>query len=689
MSSLGSMSFYIDNKKRNSSNAINIPRRKPSIWIPNNNVTNCFICNLEFNLYNRKHHCRICGRIFCYNCSNWEFSENDLITLITPPDNMNTIFNKIKSKYNSNVRICNECNKYTSILSEKNNQKKIIFLSNLPITINELLILREVSKKWCQNINFLISLYRSIQYKLPYEKFSSLEKKMLWNHRYEFSNHFYLITKCLTSNKNKSTIEIDNLMNFYNKNNNKIYSCSSLLCRNDCKKYCKIENILEMGFNIDLNKYKTIKIYLLKLLLKIDENIIQLVMPWIIELSKKYISFGYILIKNSKNIKSLYSIYFEIKFCLSYDHNKNLEKLMNFFNKKINKNIFNDIRKSEELIKFVRLLIDKKYINKDKEKDLELIILSWFCQNVSVKLPWNPEIECINIDHKNILKLKSSSNPIIIPLITKFKNKKNKITKILIKKEDIRKDKLTMVISKWITIISKDIKIKTYNILPINNNYGWVEIIDDSITLYDIKHIHKKTLQNYIMDINPNITIQELRKNFVKTCVASCVLCYILGVGDRHTENILIDKYGDLVNIDFSYLLGDDPKNIDLDMKITPDMLDMLGGYESSTYIKFKKKCSEVYHKIRRHSGLWYILLTYLAFSKPPISNYYDNYDIIKQHIIQKLIPGELDDESSNFIMNIVDNSSNQSMLDYLSDYTHKIVNDIKNININIFNIEL
>ena len=51
MSDLGSISFYIDKKTRNNSNPINIPRRKPSIWIPNNYINKCFSCNCEFGLF--------------------------------------------------------------------------------------------------------------------------------------------------------------------------------------------------------------------------------------------------------------------------------------------------------------------------------------------------------------------------------------------------------------------------------------------------------------------------------------------------------------------------------------------------------------------------------------------------------------------------------------------------------------
>ena len=61
------------------------------------------------------------------------------------------------------------------------------------------------------------------------------------------------------------------------------------------------------------------------------------------------------------------------------------------------------------------------------------------------------------------------------------------------------------------------------------------------------------------------------------------MLC--VGVGDRHMENIMVTRNGKLLYIDFSYLLGDDPKRLNIEMKITEDMLNMLGGSASKLLI--------------------------------------------------------------------------------------------------------
>ncbi|XP_058039355.1 FYVE and coiled-coil domain-containing protein 1 [Ahaetulla prasina] len=45
-------------------------------WLGDAEVTNCLECQKEFGWMNRRHHCRMCGRIFCYYCcNNYAFSK--------------------------------------------------------------------------------------------------------------------------------------------------------------------------------------------------------------------------------------------------------------------------------------------------------------------------------------------------------------------------------------------------------------------------------------------------------------------------------------------------------------------------------------------------------------------------------------------------------------------------------------
>lgn len=53
-----------------------------------------------------------------------------------------------------------------------------------------------------------------------------------------------------------------------------------------------------------------------------------------------------------------------------------------------------------------------------------------------------------------------------------------------------------------------------------------------------------------------------LSYRYMKSLAASIVVSHVLGLGDRHDENVMITKDGRVFHIDFGFVVGEDPKQV-------------------------------------------------------------------------------------------------------------------------------
>lgn len=102
-----------------------------------------------------------------------------------------------------------------------------------------------------------------------------------------------------------------------------------------------------------------------------------------------------------------------------------------------------------------------------------------------------------------------------------------------------------------------------FKVLAVTPRAGYVKCVSDAVPLSTALHESHGRLGAWLERHRPNgMSLEEVFNNFCGSVAASCVVTYVLGIGDRHLENICITPSGIFFHIDFSFVLGDDPKPI-------------------------------------------------------------------------------------------------------------------------------
>ena len=128
------------------------------------------------------------------------------------------------------------------------------------------------------------------------------------------------------------------------------------------------------------------------------------------------------------------------------------------------------------------------------------------------------------------------------------------------KGDDLRQDILTLQLFRIMHNLWFEEKIKVkmclYNVVCTGYYQGMLEIVKDSVTLAQVHKLYGSALSSFggalasltekplkkWMELNCTNTSEEYRNNFMESSVAYCMATWVLGVGDRHNDNIMLKK---------------------------------------------------------------------------------------------------------------------------------------------------
>ena len=273
-------------------------------------------------------------------------------------------------------------------------------------------------------------------------------------------------------------------------------------------------------------------------------------------------------------------------------------------------------KSSEKLFKDALRNLNKKLIDNKME----------------VSLPLNFKFRIKGIVIEKSKAMKSKKKPLLLYFENADKNGENII--VLFKAgDDLRMDIVTLQLFKIMQTMwfnnDLNLKMSLYNVLSTDYYSGMLEIVKNSLTLAEIhkeeggafQSFRKNTLTKFFKKTGKEEN--EFSENFLLSTVAYCCSTFVLGIGDRHSDNIMLKKNGELFHIDFGHFLGHFKKKLGIKRERAPFVFtkqfqNVLGGDKGKKYLEFKNKLWSAYQILRKNSAVLITLLRILLVTEIP-----------------------------------------------------------------------
>lgn len=228
--------------------------------------------------------------------------------------------------------------------------------------------------------------------------------------------------------------------------------------------------------------------------------------------------------------------------------------------------------------------------------------------------------------------------------------------------DDLRKDNKVMEVNNLVNwylnqnaeASQRRLLVRTYSVVPLNERCGLLEWIDNLqpiraaiLTLYREKNLGPVVAKRGMIDVNDSLPAKRekfvrlllkpsppvfsdwffnrfhdhqswyaARLAYTRTAAVMSMTGYIMGLGDRHGENILLDtKTGEVVHVDLNCIFNkgetfEYPEKVPF--RLTHNMVDAMGplGYEGV----FRKTCEIVMSVFRENKTIFLAVLRPFVF---------------------------------------------------------------------------
>ena len=163
----------------------------------------------------------------------------------------------------------------------------------------------------------------------------------------------------------------------------------------------------------------------------------------------------------------------------------------------------------------------------------------------------------------------------------------------------------------------------------------------------------------------------------VHSCAGYSVVTYLLGLGDRHFDNLMLKPSGHFFHIDFGWAFGHDPKPYPSKMRLNKDIINGMGGVKSPWYNLFEKLCCDAFLILRDHVRDVCVLLELMSQAGIHHMGIGDHAADVIEVVRGNFLPHLSDEDASKALKEIVVDSIGAVMPEVM-EYFHKVAVSFK-----------
>eukprot|EP00048_Salpingoeca_helianthica_P006286 m.96751 g.96751 ORF g.96751 m.96751 type:complete len:1507 (+) comp13956_c0_seq1:11-4531(+) len=204
--------------------------------------------------------------------------------------------------------------------------------------------------------------------------------------------------------------------------------------------------------------------------------------------------------------------------------------------------------------------------------------------------------------------------------------------------DDLRQDMLTLQLLRVMDQLWRarglDLGLTIYGCTATSSNGGMIQAVSPAKTVAQIQRakgtlaeFKEEPLYQWLRAENvADSDFNAARDAFVKSCAGYCVATYVMGIGDRHNDNIMITPGGRIFHIDFGHFMGNTKYKFGFNRErvpfvLTPDFAYVMDRRDGERFKRFVLLCKDAYTVLRDNARLLIALFAMMLATNIPELN--------------------------------------------------------------------